>query len=82
MVKFSYIGLYALLGFMTVSGFEIHFYKELGISKDLTHSIKKLHELAYNLVMIFVVMHLAGVFIAENRDEKGIVSDMIHGGKS
>jgi len=82
MVKFSYLGLYALLGFMTVSGFEIHFYKELGISKDLTHTVKEIHEFAYNLVMIFVVVHLAGVFVAENTDEKGIVSDMIHGGKS
>jgi Ni,Fe-hydrogenase I cytochrome b subunit len=33
------------------------------------------------LILAFIVVHLAGVFLAEIRkDSKGIVSDMINGG--
>jgi len=81
MVKLSYIGIYALLAFMTISGFIIHFYQLLGLEKTTAHDIKEIHELLYNLVMIFVGLHIVGVFVAENRDEKGIISEMINGGK-
>ncbi len=81
MVKLSYLGLYALLAFMSISGFVIHFYQDLGLAKTTAHDIKEIHELLYNLVMIFVVLHITGVLVAENRDEKGIISDMINGGK-
>jgi cytochrome b len=32
------------------------------------------------LILAFIVVHLAGVFLAERKDSKGIVSDMINGG--
>ncbi len=81
MVQLSYLGLYTLLAFMSISGLIIHFYQDLGLDKTTAHDIKEIHELLYNLVMIFVVLHITGVFVAENRDEKGIVSGMINGGK-
>jgi len=79
-VKLLYIGIYTILAFLTLSGFMILFYKELGFSRGFAHDIKELHEFSYNLVMIFIVLHLSGLIIAENRDEKGVISDMIHGG--
>ena len=79
-VKLGYIAIYAILAFMTISGLVIHFYKELSILKDTAHNIKEVHELVYNAILIFVPMHIVGVFIAENQDEKGILSDMVNGG--
>jgi cytochrome b561 len=78
-VKFGYIGIYAVIAFMALSGLSIHFYQELGLLKDTAHSIKEIHELMYNALLIFVPLHVIGVFVAENRDEKGIVSAMING---
>ena len=80
MVKLGYIGIYAIILFMSISGLTIHFYETLGLSKDLAHDIKEVHELVFNAILIFVPLHIIGVIIAENRDEKGIISDMINGG--
>jgi len=80
MVKLGYIGIYAIILFMSISGLTIHFYEALGLSKDLAHDIKEVHELVFNAILIFVPLHIIGVIIAENRDEKGIISDMINGG--
>ena len=81
MVKVGYIGIYAILAFMAISGLLIHFYEELGLLKDTAHDIKEIHELVFNAVLIFVPLHIIGVIIAENRDEKDIISDMINGGE-
>ncbi|PHR54270.1 MAG: cytochrome B [Arcobacter sp.] len=81
MVKIGYIGIYAILAFMSISGLIITFYVELGLDKQSAHSIKEIHEFIFNGVWIFVLLHIGGLFIAENRDEKGIVSEMLHGGK-
>jgi len=80
MVKFGYIAIYAILVFMAISGLVIHFYEELGLLKDTAHDIKEVHELIFNAILIFVPLHIIGVIIAENRDEKDIISDMINGG--
>jgi len=80
MVKLGYIVIYAIIAFMTISGLAIHFYQELGLVKDTAHDIKEIHELVYNALLIFVPLHILGVFVAENRDEKGILSDMVNGG--
>ena len=80
MVKLGYIGIYAIILFMSISGLVIHFYEELGLLKDTAHDIKEVHELVFNAILIFVPLHIIGVIIAENRDEKDIISDMINGG--
>ena len=82
MVKLGYIGIYAVLGFMAISGLSLNFYEELGLVKETVESVKEVHEAVFNLVWIFVLMHIVGVVIADNRDEVGIVSEMISGGKS
>ena len=79
-VKLGYIAIYAVIAFMAVSGLVIHFYQELGLVKDTAHDIKEIHELVYNALLIFVPLHILGIFIAENRDEQGILSDMVNGG--
>ena len=81
MVKLGYLAIYAILLFMTVSGFLIYFYEALGLTKDTAHDIKEVHELLYNVLLYFVPLHIIGVFVAENKDEKGILSDMVNGGK-
>ncbi len=81
MVKLGYLVIYAILFFMTVSGLVIHFYEALGLTKDTAHDIKELHELVYSVLLYFVPLHIIGVFVAENQDEKGILSDMVNGGK-
>lgn len=81
-VKIGYIGIYLILGFMAISGLSIHFYEELGLLKETAHDIKEIHELVFNAVWVFVAIHIVGVVVADNRDEKGIISDMINGGTS
>lgn len=78
-VRASYYLIYATLFFMSVSGFVIYFYEVLGLTKDMAGAIKDAHELVYNILLYFAPLHIIGVFIAENRDEKGIVSTMING---
>jgi len=80
-VKLGYVVIYAVIAFMTVSGLVIHFYDVLGLTKDTAHDIKEVHELLYNALLIFVPLHIAGVIVADATEEKGIVSDMINGGK-
>lgn len=80
MVKLGYIGIYGVLIFMAISGLMIHFHEALALTKDAAHDIKEIHELVFYAVLIFVPLHIIGVFIAENQDEKGIISDMVNGG--
>lgn len=80
MVNFGYLIIYAVLLFMAASGLSMHFHEALGLSDSLVESLKELHELVYNAVLIFVPLHIIGVIIAEMRDDKGIISDMVHGG--
>lgn len=82
MITISYIIFYTVLLFMAISGLTIHFYEALSLTKDTAHDIKEIHELFYNAILIFVPLHIIGVIVAENRDEKGIISNMIHGGNN
>lgn len=80
-VRISYYVVYAILLFMAVTGLTIHFHQDLGLSKDFAGSIKKIHETVAYAVAIFVPLHIAGVFVADATDEKGLVSTMINGKK-
>ncbi|HEO99104.1 MAG TPA: cytochrome b/b6 domain-containing protein [Epsilonproteobacteria bacterium] len=81
-VKLGYIAIYGILIFMAASGLILRFHEALGLTEEGAHTLKELHELVYNAVLIFVPLHIIGVVVAETRDEKGITSDMIHGGES
>jgi cytochrome b561 len=77
-VKLGYLGIYVVIAFMAFSGMLIYFYEALGLAKETAHDIKEVHEFVYNALLIFVPLHVIGVLVAENRDEKGIVSAMIN----
>jgi len=81
LVTIGYIGIYLILGFMAVSGLLLTFHEDLGLLKTTTHTIKEVHEFVFNFVWIFVLLHIIGVVAADNGDDKGIISDMINGGK-
>jgi len=78
-VRISYYIVYATLIFMSVSGLAIHFYQELNLTKEFAHDIKEIHELLSYVFVFFVPLHIAGLFVAENKDEAGVVSTMING---
>ena len=74
-----YYVVYATLFFMAISGLSIHFYEVLHLTKEFAHDIKEVHELVFNIILIFVPIHIAGVVIADNTTENGLISTMIHG---
>ncbi|WP_413294464.1 cytochrome b/b6 domain-containing protein [Bdellovibrio sp. HCB185ZH] len=81
LVKSSYALFYLITLYMVLSGILLYFKKDLGLAKDLTSFLKEVHEWLMWFFVVFVVGHIAGVFIAENRGDKGITSDMINGGE-
>jgi cytochrome b561 len=80
-VQILYYIFYISLFFMTISGFFLEFYKVLGVSKSFAHDIKELHELVFYFIMFFSASHIVGVVIAEIKEEKGVISNMISGDK-
>ncbi|PNV84183.1 MAG: cytochrome B [Sulfurimonas sp.] len=78
-VRVLYYILYAALIFMTISGFALYLHEELGLAEATVKSIKELHELVYNYFLLFIPLHVAGVVIADIREEHGIISTMING---
>jgi cytochrome b561 len=72
-----YGALYGFVIFMTVSGLFVYFGKDMGIAKETLHLIKEAHEYAMWFFVLFVPAHIIGVAVAENRGDKGLVSDMI-----
>lgn len=78
-VKVLYYILYATIIFMTLSGFAMYLREELALADATVKSIKELHELVYNYFLIFIPLHVAGVVVADIREEHGIISTMING---
>ena len=79
-VKSIYLLFYLLLIVMALTGLFLAFEDELAAYKSIRHTVKDIHGFCMYLVLAFIVVHLAGVFLAERKDSKGIVSDMINGG--
>ncbi|MBB5647190.1 cytochrome b/b6 domain-containing protein [Pedobacter cryoconitis] len=81
-VKCLYLIFYLLLAIMVLTGLSMAFDQELSISKTTSHSIKGFHGFCMYLILIFILVHIVGVLLAERKQSKGIVSDMINGGKA
>ncbi|MFC1223088.1 cytochrome b/b6 domain-containing protein [Pedobacter sp. BG31] len=79
-VKGLYLVFYILLAIMVVTGLLLAFEDYTGIPGNMNHSIKEFHGFCMYLILGFIFLHLAGIFLAERKDGKGIVSDMINGG--
>jgi Ni/Fe-hydrogenase 1 B-type cytochrome subunit len=80
-VQIIYSIFYTLLLIMVLTGLFLAFEDAMKPFRSIRHRIKDLHGFCMYLILAFIVVHLAGVFLAEFRkDSKGIVSDMINGG--
>jgi cytochrome b len=79
-IKTIYAVFYLLLSITAITGLCLAINDDFPALKKL-HFIKEIHELNMYLILAFIVIHIAGVFLAErNKNGKGIVSDMINGG--
>jgi Ni,Fe-hydrogenase I cytochrome b subunit len=79
-VKAIYSIFYLLLIIMVVTGLFLAFEDALAVFKSIRHMVKSVHGFCMYLILAFIAVHLAGVFLAERKESKGIVSDMINGG--
>lgn len=79
-VKLTYAAFYLVLLIMVVTGLTLAFKAQLHIPRQTAHTVKSIHGFCMYLVLAFIAVHLAGVFLAERKDSPGIVSDMINGG--
>jgi Ni/Fe-hydrogenase 1 B-type cytochrome subunit len=79
-VKTIYGLFYLTLFIMVVTGLFLAFEDALAAFKSIRHTAKSIHGFCMYLVLAFIAVHLAGVFLAERKEGKGIVSDMINGG--
>jgi cytochrome b561 len=81
-VKILYTGFYILLTGIVITGLWLAFFKEDNtFSKETIAAIKELHENFYNILLVFLFLHLAGVLRAELGKDKNLISRMINGGK-
>ncbi len=79
-VKVLYVIFYTTLLVIVLTGLSLAFQNDLGISRNLGHTIKDVHGFCMYIVIGFIVLHIGGVIFAETKDDKGIVSGMINGG--
>ena len=80
-VKKTHALFYFFLLIMGLSGSAMYWDEALHLSKNTTHNIQNVHETLLWFFVIFIIGHIAGVIKAELGEDKGLVSDMINGGK-
>jgi Ni/Fe-hydrogenase 1 B-type cytochrome subunit len=81
-VKTIYAVFYLLMIIMALTGLFLAFEDALASFKSIRDSVKEVHGFCMYLILAFIVVHVLGVFLAERKDDgKGILSDMINGGK-
>jgi Ni/Fe-hydrogenase 1 B-type cytochrome subunit len=80
-IKTIYAVFYILLIIMATTGLFLAFEDFFAPYKAIRHSVKEVHGFCMYLILTFIVVHIAGVFLAERKNSKGIVSDMINGGR-
>jgi Ni/Fe-hydrogenase 1 B-type cytochrome subunit len=80
-VKTIYAIFYLMLLTMVLTGLCLAFEDDVPLLKSI-HAFRQIHAFTMYLIILFIIIHLAGVFLAERKDGSGIVSDMINGGKN
>lgn len=78
-ITILYTIFYLLIIFMALSGISMHLGSDIGLSDNLIHSIKEIHESVAWFFVFFVPLHIGGVVVADLTNEKGLVSRMISG---
>jgi Ni/Fe-hydrogenase 1 B-type cytochrome subunit len=79
-VKTIYAMFYLMLITMALTGLFLAFEDFFEPYKAYRHTIKDVHNFTMYLILGFITIHIIGVLLAERKDSKGIVSDMINGG--
>ncbi len=80
-IKALYALFYLFILVMVVTGLALAFRDNFPAIRSM-HFIKDVHECTMYLILGFIVIHLAGVFIGERKHHQGIVSEMINGGNT
>jgi len=78
-VKTLYAIFYIMLLTMVITGLCLAFEDDVAWLRSL-HAIREVHSFTMYLIIAFIIVHLAGVFLAERKNNKGIISDMVNGG--
>jgi len=79
LVRVVYSVFFTVLIIMGLTGLAMEYGGEfLGFTKPLLHSIQDVHEVFMWGVIGFIVLHILGLIRAENTDDPGVVSRMIH----
>ncbi|MEA1916647.1 MAG: cytochrome b/b6 domain-containing protein [Campylobacterota bacterium] len=75
-VKCGYKILYAILTLFAITGIMMVFRTDLGISKEIAHQAKELHELLY-YGMWFIPLHVIGVIVEHKKSKSQLIDKMI-----
>jgi Ni/Fe-hydrogenase 1 B-type cytochrome subunit len=78
-VRISYTLFYLLLAIIVLTGLSMVFGGQLGISRELNHSLREFHGACQWVMYAFVLLHIGGVILADLGKAKGVVSGMING---
>lgn len=79
-VKTIYAVFYLMLIVQVVTGLCLAFEDDVPALHQM-HFIRDIHSLNMYLILAFIFIHLAGVYLAERKNSPGIISDMINGGR-
>ncbi|MGE5086098.1 MAG: cytochrome b/b6 domain-containing protein [Bacillota bacterium] len=79
MVKTGYALFYLVTLYMVLSGLAMYWEKALGLPENVVDLLKEVHETLMWFFVVFVVGHITGVVVAENRGDRGLTSGMISG---
>ncbi|GGG51905.1 cytochrome b/b6 domain-containing protein [Hymenobacter glacieicola] len=80
LVKYSYLAYYLMLVVMVATGLVLLYADDVEALHQIEHTVEEVHNFTMYLVLAFTAAHLLGVVYAELTKNRGIVSDMIHGG--
>ena len=82
LVKYIYVGFYIVLGIMIFTGLFMAFSDNNPDLKAIRHIMKNIHSVGLYFILIFIIVHIGGILLAEkDKKNKGVVSDMINGGE-
>ena len=79
LVNWLYLTFYAGLIVMAISGLLMRFKSTFGITATMKSILLTIHVSVMCGLLTFVIVHLAGLFIAENTKQPGVVSSMMSG---
>jgi cytochrome b len=78
-VNTLYALFYLMIIIQVITGLCLAFEDDVPTLKAI-HAFREIHSFTMYLILAFIAIHLAGVFLAERKNRPGIVSDMINGG--